>query len=498
MSGVPRAGSATITTVRNRAGRIAAGASDLEARLASFAGQNRLPGAAAGVVCGDELAWLAGAGFAETATRKATDPAMLYGIGSITKTFTGTAIMQLRDAGRLGLDDPAVTWLPELGSLASPFGPVEAVTIRRMLSHESGLPAEPPGTDWAVPAYQGAPDQTLRQAGEISVQFPPHARHAYSDLAYQWLGEIVTRASGSPYPEYVRQAILEPLGMTATGFPPLSAGLLARCATGYDWRGLSDDLNPAPPMPPVWAEGGLWSSVADLARWVSFQLRAYREPALTGQVLDARSLREMHKPRYLADDQWTQAWGISWCGTRQEEVTWIGHSGGIPGFTSTICFDPAAQVGAIVLVNGTIGSVSIGLELAAAARELTRDRRPAPGPPPAPAPANHRPLLGIYARADLGGWLLRLEWRDGQLTFMAAEAPGWHVILTPTADPDRFGIADGGSVPGGSVTFRRSAGGRVASAFFLDSTWIRLDRGTELFLNRRRSRSGMSPFRPPR
>jgi CubicO group peptidase (beta-lactamase class C family) len=127
----------------DQAGRIAAAGPDLEATLASFARQHRLPGAVAGVVCGDELAWLAGTGFAEVGTGKATDPAMLYGIASITKTFTGTAIMQLRDAGRLGLDDPAVTWLPELGGMATPFGPVDLVTIRRMLSHESGLPTSP-------------------------------------------------------------------------------------------------------------------------------------------------------------------------------------------------------------------------------------------------------------------------------------------------------------------------------------------------------------------
>jgi CubicO group peptidase (beta-lactamase class C family) len=465
--------------VTNRAERVSA---DLDARLASFTGQERLPGAVAGVVCADELAWLGGTGFAELATPQATDPAMLYGIASVTKTFTGTAIMQLRDAGRLGLDDPAVAWLPELGVLMSPFGPVDLVTVRRMLSHESGLPAEPPGTDWAVPAYQGAPEVTLRQAGEISVQFPPHARHGYSDLAYQWLGEIVTRASGTPYPEYVRAAILEPLGMTATGFPPLPASLLARRATGYDWRGLSDDLDPAPPMPPVWAEGGLWSCVADLARWVSFQLSAYHSPAaaapvLAAPVLAAASLREMHKPRYLADDQWTQAWGISWCGTRREEVTWVGHSGWIPGFTSTICFDPAAQVGAVVLANGTAGVATLGMDLAALARELTPARMSPPRMPSPPMPEHYRPLLGIYARPGLGGWLQRLEWRDGQLTFTVAESPEWRVVLTPSADPDRFAIADGSSVPG-SVTFRRSADGRVVSAFFLDTTWARLDRVT--------------------
>jgi CubicO group peptidase (beta-lactamase class C family) len=244
----------------------AALAAELQTRLASFIEENRLPGGAAGVVCGDELTWSAGAGYADLATAKPTDPVMLYGIASVTKTFTGTAIMQLRDAGRLDLDDPAVRWLPELGSLANPFGPAEAVTIRRMLSHESGLPADPPGTDWTGPDYQGEPEQTLRRAGEIRVQFPPHARHQYSDLAYQWLGEIITRVSGTPYPRYIREAILDPLGLTATDFLPLPAELTARSATGYQWRGLSDYLDPAPLMPPVWAEGGLWSCVDDLAR----------------------------------------------------------------------------------------------------------------------------------------------------------------------------------------------------------------------------------------
>jgi CubicO group peptidase (beta-lactamase class C family) len=125
----------------------------------------------------------------------------------------------------------------------------------------------------------------------------PNAQHKYSDLAYQLLGAIVTRASGTPYPRYVEESILRPLGMTATGFAPLPASLPGRCATGYDWRALSDELDPAPAMPPVWAEGGLWS-------------------------------------------------------------------GGVPGYTSTICFDPETQVGAIVLLNGTTASAALAMDLA--------------------------------------------------------------------------------------------------------------------------------------
>ncbi len=250
-----------------------------------------------------------------------SDPGTLYRIASITKTFTGTAVMQLRDAGRLDLEDPAVKYLPELRGAVSPFAAIEAVTIRRMLSHESGLAAEPPGTDWSVPVYQGDPQLTLARPGDIVLMLPPNAQHKYSDLAYQLLGEIVTRVSGIPYPRYVRDLILDPLGMSATGFEPLDGPLPGRRAAGYSRQPFFDELDPEPPFPPVWAEGGLWSCVPDLARWISFQLRAYTRPAADSPVLAAASLREMHKPRYLADDDWTSAWGISWCADRRDGVS---------------------------------------------------------------------------------------------------------------------------------------------------------------------------------
>ncbi|HEX2422543.1 MAG TPA: serine hydrolase domain-containing protein, partial [Actinomycetota bacterium] len=96
-----------------------------ERTVASFVREHRLPGAAAGVVVGDQLVWSAGYGFADLAARRAPDGRTLYRIASITKTFTGTAIMQLRDEGKLHLDDPAVAHLPELRDAISPFGAVE-------------------------------------------------------------------------------------------------------------------------------------------------------------------------------------------------------------------------------------------------------------------------------------------------------------------------------------------------------------------------------------
>ncbi len=263
---------------------------DLEAALAGFVAENRLPGGSAVVVCGCEIGWSAEVGLADVAAGRPAGPETLYRIASITKTFTGTAVMQLRDAGCLALDEPAVTYLPELRSAANPFGPIEAVTIRRMLCHESGLAMDPPGTDWSVSRYQGSPEVTLANAADLAVKVAPESQHKYSDLAYQLLGEIVTRVSGIPYPRYVRESILDPLGMSATGFEPLGEPLRDRCATGYDWPGLTGEFRPVPAMSPIWAEGGLWSRAADLATWITFQLSAYQDASAGAVVLASESL----------------------------------------------------------------------------------------------------------------------------------------------------------------------------------------------------------------
>jgi D-alanyl-D-alanine carboxypeptidase len=454
-----------------------AGAAELDAALNRFVAQNGLPGAAAGVVHGDELVWTAGAGFADTGTRVTSDLETMYRIASITKTFTGTAVMRLRDAGRLDLDDPAVKYLPELRGAVSPFAPIEAVTIRRMLSHESGLANEPPGTDWSVPLYQGDPRLTLARPGDIAAMLPPNAQHKYSDLAYQLLGEIVTRVSGIPYPRYVRELILDPLGMSATGFEPLGGPLLSRCATGYSTRPFSDELDPERAFPPVWAEGGLWSCVPDLARWISFQLRAYTGPAGDSPVLAAASLREMHKPRYLADDDWTSAWGISWSAARQDGVSWIGHSGGLPGFSTSVCFDPGQQVGAIVLHNGPSFTAELARELAVIARRMAGSA-PSAAAVPAAAPAQYRALLGLYARAGLGGGVLSLQWRAGRLAFGIPEIPSWQLALEPTSSPDVFIAGPGSDLSGENVIFRRRADGRVISVLLVHGTYLRLDHGS--------------------
>lgn len=426
----------------------------LEAKAASYVKENRLPGAAVGVVHGDRLAWSAGIGFADISGRRAPDGVTLYRIASITKTFTATAVMRLRDERKVGLDDPIGKYVPEVGHLKD-------VTVRRVLSHESGLRSEPPGTDWRAATYEGRVERNLERALELETVIPANTQTKYSNLGYQLLGEVITRASGMRYVEYIRSRILDPLGMANTAFEPLPVEMQPRRATGYAARYVSDELEVASIPPTIYSEGGLWSCVDDLARWISYQFT------------DDATLREMHKPRYLTDEEWTQAWCIGWYALRRDRRVWVVHTGALHGFSSAVCFRPQQRVGAVVLVNGVGDAATLALDLG----DLALDSVEAIAPriePPSPLPETMRDLVGLYVGKE-AGVVIRVEWRDGKLSVIDPALPAWRPTLAPTDDRDVFLIEPGVRQSGERALFRRLEDGRIASLFLAAGTYQRLD-----------------------
>jgi CubicO group peptidase (beta-lactamase class C family) len=432
-------------------------ASQLEAAATGFVREHRLPGVAAAVVHRDGLAWSHGAGFADIPARRAPDDGTLYRIASITKTFTATAIMQLRDEGRLTLDDPAVKYLPEIEGADSEVGPISALTIRRMLSHESGLLGDPPGTDWSTARYEADPAANLARVSEIGLRVPPNTQQKYSNLGYQLLGEIVARLTEMPVVDAIHSRVLEPLGLRSTAFDPLSAELAARRAVGYAPRAFSDDLRPSIETAITHAEGGLWSCVDDLATWIGFQLSAPGDER--DRVLSAATRREMHRPRYLGDEAWTEAWCIGWYAVRRNGVTWVQHSGGLHGFITHVCFDPEHRVGAIALINGLGSAPDLAMQLGAIARDALV-AHPAAIDPPVPLPEEWASLLGLYTDPE---WtqIFRLEWRDGALTWIDPDEPAWHPTLRATNTADAFLIEPGFRESGEPCEFLRRSDGTV-------------------------------------
>jgi hypothetical protein len=255
--------------------------------------------------------------------------------------------------------------------------------------------------------------------------------------------------------------------MASTALDPLPQRLSARRAIGYEPRFLSDELDPAPPDPGVFqAEGGLWSCVEDLARWLSCQFSP--EP-----VLSEETAAEMHKPRYLVDPEWTRAWAIGWYARRRNEEVWIMHSGGHYGFITNACFDPKEKVGAIALLNGFGNATLLAMDLGKIAREAVKAAAPEIEPA-APLPKKWRDLVGLYVMQHFGE-VVRLEWRDGKLTFLDPSDPTWTPTIAPTDDPDVFVIEPGFRESGELVRFKRDTDGRVVSVIAAVSTMERLE-----------------------
>lgn len=356
----------------------------------------RLPSVSAAVVRRGEPVWSAAVGCANAEEGREAAPETQYRIGSITKTFTTVAVMQLREEGALDLDDPLDRHLPETAG--------RAPTLRRLLSHSSGLQREPPGEMWES-MESPSTDELLARAAEAEQVLPPQTRHHYSNLGFALLGEVVARVSGAPYREYVDARILQPLGLERTTWAPVEPA-----AQGYFVDPYSSVVRPEaePDIRGVASAGQLWSTVVDLCRWAAFL--AEGSPG----VLSARALSELWFPHVICDpDAWTLAWGIGLMLHRRGDRIFGGHGGAMPGHLAGVYVDRKSQVGAAALTNSGAAAdmdrLAIGLAEAAIAAlpDDVEPWRPAPGPPPE--------LAGALGRWWSEGTEFVFVWEDGRL-----------------------------------------------------------------------------------
>ena len=311
---------------------------------------DRIPGMSVGIVRGDSLVAYFSFGTQRLGTDLPPTSQTISRVASITKTFTATAILQLRDLGKLELDDPLLLHLPDFTVASALHGTLEDVTLRRMMTHYSGLRTEHPLTDWNAPSFVST-DELLNGLAEIEIVIPQDSQWKYSNLAVGLLGHVIEKVSGIPYEQYIYQEITGPLGLGNTRFEldPEQADLKA---TGYSppTPG-ADDLREAPyaPLQGIAAAGQLHSNVEDLAKWMSFQFSSERKNH-PSDVLAATTLAEMHRPIYLGDG-WNSGQAIAWMLLRRGDLVLHGHGGGIQGFSSNITFDIKSQTGVIMLAN---------------------------------------------------------------------------------------------------------------------------------------------------
>lgn len=202
----------------------------IDSLMRNFAERSRVPGIAYGIVVDGRLAHLGTAGLRHLSSRSPVDSGTVFRIASMTKSFTALAILQLRDAGRLSLDDPAERYVPELVALRLPSTDSPRITIRHLLSHSAGFPEDNPWGDQQLAATDDEMAAMMR--GGIPFSNTPGVAYEYSNYGFAILGRIVANVSGMPYSRYVSEHILQPLGMSATTLEARSVPP-TRLARGY-------------------------------------------------------------------------------------------------------------------------------------------------------------------------------------------------------------------------------------------------------------------------
>jgi len=315
-----------------------------------IAREREQPGLSVGLVYGDRLIWSKGYGYADLAKKTPATPATAYRVASITKLFTATAILQLRDAGRLRLDDPVVKHLPWFAPRDS-FADDPPITIRHLMTHTSGLTRELDTLYWDDGAFPDHDALVRMVNGAWTIQ-PREKELKYSNVAVALEGEIVAGVSGESWAGYVKKHILEPLGMTHT--EPLPTRDLPTLTTGYHLRlpGQARRVAPFVDIKAMSPCGAIASTVEDLARFVSLQ---FADTASSGPVvLRGSSLREMHRVQFL-NPEWTRGYGLGWGVRRAGDQVRIQHGGSLPGNATMISAAPAERFGVIVLTNADDG-----------------------------------------------------------------------------------------------------------------------------------------------
>lgn len=346
-----------------RKARLQALGPSLDALFQAKLAESGATGMAVGIVMEGELVYARGFGVQDILSETPVDEDSIFRIASMTKSFTALSVLKLRDEGKVSLEDAAAKYFPELAALAPPTRDSPPVTLRLLLTNASGLAYD---DLWGTITF-GRSEQELLTLLRAGVQIPttPGTRYAYSNLGWALLGQVVKRVSNVGYREFVAMNVLEPLAMKSTAWEATDVPS-SRLAIGYHRLGSQLIAEPRVSDGVFDAASGIYTSLRDYARYLSFQLSAYppRDDPEAGPVRRS-TLREMHEgQRYIRNDKNSPlvrtsgdgvtlrvaSYGFGWISTTScNDEGRVQHSGFEPGYFSTVVMVPRARIGLVVL-----------------------------------------------------------------------------------------------------------------------------------------------------
>jgi CubicO group peptidase (beta-lactamase class C family)/D-alanyl-D-alanine dipeptidase len=360
----------------------------VDAFVAREVAEKKLPSLSIALVDDQTIVWSGGYGFVDVDRTTPATAETVYRVGSVSKLFTDVAIMQLVEEGKIDLDAPARTYLPDLVPKSS-FGDAP-ITLRQMMAHRSGLARETPIGSYFDPTPPSL-DSTVASLNGTELIHRPGTRTKYSNAAIAAVGLALEKVEGKPFASVVARRVLEPLGMTKSGFAPtpeLKKELSASIMWNYHGREF-----PAPTFElGISPAGCMYSTVIDLARFMEALFAGGK--GAKGAMLKPATLAEMLKVQFAAPDA-PGGIGLGFIIGRSHGQKKIGHNGAIYGFATELAAMPEAKLGAVVIAskdsaNGMtsrIADVALGQMLAA------RDAKPLP-----PIAATTPLALGVAKR----------------------------------------------------------------------------------------------------
>lgn len=441
-------------------------AAEVDRIATAFAKENGLPSLSVGIVDRDGLAHSFSTGLARIEDGTAATSDTLYRVGSLTKVFTATLLVTMRDGGEVALDDALSKYLPPGTSVPSNPRGAPAISLRHLAQHTSGLPRLPPtvfGADQRDPYAGITPEVLLADLSRSRLESPTGERFQYSNFGTALLGLALENAASKPYPELLTERVLAPLGMQSSTFVPTES-TSARWTSGYG-AGTAREAAPDWNMAAIAPAGGLCSSVNDLARFVSMNLRAGEADA---PLVAAGSLFEMQAPSRMIDASWEEAVGLGWIVRKRPGGDVVWHNGMTGNHASAVFMVPSRDVGVVCLTNTAKDLDGLAWKLLGA---LAREEKPASQAVAVPPEVEKAGAEVVAAFADPSKADLKALFSPAFL----AEVPEMRVrailvmLNSAKGAPKSHAITPAEAPPGAwTVVMTTERDGRIAASFMLE------------------------------
>lgn len=321
-----------------------------------------LPGLSITLVDGDSIVWARGFGWEDSTRNIRADANTVYRVGSVSKLFTDIGVMQLVERGELDLDAPVSQYLPDFNP-TNPFG--KPITLRQLMSHRSGLVREPPVGNY-FETNEPSLASTVESLNKTALVYEPGTTTKYSNAAIAVVGYVLERTLGEPFAQYLKRAVLEPMGMKEAAFEP-EEHLERRLAAAQMWN-LHGEVFPAPTFELGMAPAGsMYATMPELAQFMRVLFNG------GAPLLKSETLQEMWTPQFAPPGA-TSGFGLGFAlGTLEGERV-VRHGGAIYGFATELAVMPQARLGVAVSISKDFAN-AVATRIANNALRLALDAR---------------------------------------------------------------------------------------------------------------------------